>query len=154
MPENQNILLVRLRPYAPRQGFVMRRYSAFGIRFEEGRGWYEVPRSIGEYLKTVHEAAENPGSPLAFDVCTREGARQLEETEKRLSETAVAAANAPRITRLTPAMRSTLPQPKPISADLTTADLGVPGQEDVTPTSTPVESPPKGRAPRGRRASP
>ena len=40
-------LLVRLKPYDPRRGFVLRRYTYRGIKFHEERGWYRVDKDVG-----------------------------------------------------------------------------------------------------------
>jgi hypothetical protein len=116
---------VRLKPYNPRQGYVMRRFRAFGIEFVEGRGWYEVPRDIADYLRTVRSNGD--ASPFAFDVCTAESAQQIEENEKRMKEHAAAAAAAPRVVRVNPTIA--VPTPPPASpaetpkAALTSEDL-------------------------------
>ena len=47
-------LLVRLKPYDPRRGHVLRRYTYAGIKFHEERGWYRVSKDVAAYLKTVH----------------------------------------------------------------------------------------------------
>lgn len=92
-------MLVRLRPYAPRQGQKIRRYMVYGMRFDEGRGWYEVPKAVAEYLRTVRgDSAEN--APFAFDVQTQEGAMDLEERERRAKAEEVAKAEAPRVVPL------------------------------------------------------
>jgi hypothetical protein len=61
-------LLVRMRPYDPRRGYVLQRYTVAGIRFQAERGWYRVERSIGEYLRAVHEVPGDEHTPLAFAV--------------------------------------------------------------------------------------
>ncbi|MBL9025658.1 MAG: hypothetical protein JNL21_25920, partial [Myxococcales bacterium] len=48
-------LLVRLKPYDPRRGHVLRRYTYAGIKFQEERGWYRVERPVAEYLRAVRE---------------------------------------------------------------------------------------------------
>ena len=127
-------LLVRLHPISKRQGYVMENYHYAGIRFQAGRGWMEVPRTVAEYLRGVHEIPDNPASPLAFDVCTRAEAEKKEAEEKRNAEMAVAAANAPRVSPM-------------VAGDFTTDDL---------PRSEPAPAPepaPPAKAPKGRRAS-
>lgn len=74
-------LLVRLKPYDPRRGYVLRRYTYLGIKFQAGRGWYRVEKAVGDYLRGVHEVPTDSYSPLAFDVCTEEEAKRLEATE-------------------------------------------------------------------------
>jgi hypothetical protein len=74
-------LLVRLKPYDPRRGFVLRRFTFAGIRFQDERGWYRVEKRIGEHLRSVHEVPGDPHAPLAFDVCTEAEAKALETSE-------------------------------------------------------------------------
>ena len=73
--------LVRLKRHDPRRGFVLRRYTYAGIKFQEDRGWVRVEAAVGEYLKSARQAQEDPHSPLAFDVCTDEEARALDTAE-------------------------------------------------------------------------
>jgi hypothetical protein len=67
-------MLVRLKPFEPRRGLVLRRFTYAGIKFHEDRGWYRVEKGVAEYLRSVRERPEDPHSPLAFDVCTEEEA--------------------------------------------------------------------------------
>ncbi len=90
-------MLVRLKAFNPRRGFVLQRYTVFGIRFEAGTGWSSVEPDVAEYLRSVHERDTDPGSPLAFDVCTKAEAEAMVEAERRAREAAVAAVSAPRI---------------------------------------------------------
>jgi hypothetical protein len=109
--------LVRLKPHDPKKGHVIRRYTAFGVRFEEARGWYKVSDEVAAYLATVHQRPGDDDSPLAFDVCTEEEAQRLEAAEKRKAEERARAAEP------------NVAQPYDITArapDLTTADLPQP----------------------------
>ncbi len=84
-------LLVRLKPYDPRRGYVLKRYCYAGIRIHVERGWYRVQKAIGDYLRTVRQAWNDPFSPLAFDVCTDEEAKALdvkEEAETKVRKSA------------------------------------------------------------------
>ncbi len=74
--------LVRLKPYDERRGYVLRRYSFIGIKFHEDRGWYRVEKQIADRLKNVHQIPNDIHSPLAFDVCTEEEAKELDAKEK------------------------------------------------------------------------
>jgi hypothetical protein len=74
-------LLVRLKPYDPRRGHVLRRYTYDGIRFQPERGWYRVEKRVGDYLRTVHQQPSDDFTPLAFDVCTDAEAKALEAAE-------------------------------------------------------------------------
>jgi predicted flap endonuclease-1-like 5' DNA nuclease len=76
-----SLFYVRLKPFNPKRGFKLRRYTVFGLRFEVEAGWYKLDDSeVAAYLKTIHNDNNNPDSPLAFDVCTPE------EWEKKLEE--------------------------------------------------------------------
>jgi len=71
-------MLVRLKPYDPRRGFVLRRYTYQGIKFHEERGWYRVDKSVADYLRGVRQVAGDAHAPLAFDVHTESEAKALE----------------------------------------------------------------------------
>lgn len=81
-------VLVRIKPYNPRRGYVLRRYvyadpkTGTRYRFEEPRGWYVVPVRIGNYLKTIHSSFEDPESPFAFDVVSQEEAKRIDNSEQ------------------------------------------------------------------------
>ncbi len=76
-----NTLLVRLKPYDPRRGFVLRRFTYAGIRFQGERGWYRVEKPVAERLRATRSVASDPYSPLAFDVCTEAEAKALDNAE-------------------------------------------------------------------------
>ena len=106
--------LVRLKPHDPKKGHVIRRYTAFAIRFEEARGWYKVADEVAAYLSTVHQRPGDEDSPLAFDVCSEEEAQRIEAAEKKKAEERARAAEP------------NVAAPHDVSApaaDLTTADL-------------------------------
>lgn len=106
--------LVRLKPHDPKKGHVIRRYTAFSIRFEEARGWYKVADEVATYLGTVHQVPGDEDSPLAFDVCTEDEAQRIEAAEKKKAEERARAAEP------------NVAQPYDVSVrggDLTTADL-------------------------------
>jgi hypothetical protein len=84
-------MLVRLKPYDPRRRHVLRRYTYNGVKFHEERGWYRVAGDDAEYLRGVHQLAHDPHSPPAFDVCTDEEARALDDKEKRETQVRVRA---------------------------------------------------------------
>ena len=80
-------MLVRLKPYDPRRGFVLRRFTYAGIKFHEERGWYRVDKAVADYLRGVRESPESDFTPLAFDVCSDDEAQAIdarEETESRV----------------------------------------------------------------------
>ena len=78
--------LVRIKPYDPKRGHVVRRYTVFSIRLDESRGWYRVADEVAEYLSKVHQAPHDEDSPLVFDVCTEAEAHALEELERKKAE--------------------------------------------------------------------
>jgi len=108
-------LLVRLKAYDPRRGFVLKRYTYGGIRFQVERGWSRVSEQVGEYLRGVRQAPRNPHAPLAFDVCTDDEARALEDREAKEASTRQ---NATEDLKLSPARGE--------RGALTTADLRPP----------------------------
>ena len=76
-------LLVRLKPYDPRRGFVLRRYTYAGIKFHEERGWYRVDRHVGDYLRAVRQVLGDEHAPLAFDVHTEAEAEAIDAEESQ-----------------------------------------------------------------------
>ena len=78
------VMLVRIKPFDPKKGRLVRRYTAFSTRFEEKLGWYRVSEDIARYLATVHQVAGDESSPPVFDVCTEDQARAIDEAEHRL----------------------------------------------------------------------
>lgn len=109
--------LVRLKPHDPKKGHVIRRYTAFGVRFDEARGWYKVSDEVAKYLVTVHQRPGDEDSPLAFDVCTEDEAKAIEASEKKKAEERARAAEP------------NVADARDLSArtpDLTTADLPQP----------------------------
>lgn len=92
MPETE-MMYVRLKPYNPRVGNVLRRFGvpvgAGHVIFEEARGWYEVPEQVAALLRKVSQVEGlPPGQRPAFDVCTFEEARDIEQQEREAIERA------------------------------------------------------------------
>lgn len=92
---------VRVKPYNAKRGYKTKTYHVFGYRFQEGRGWYKVNKTviwgdgkdrkthdIAEYLKGVHNNSEDAQSPLVFDVCTEAEATAITASEKKQAEKA------------------------------------------------------------------
>ncbi len=79
-------LLVRLKPYDPRRGHVLRRFTYAGIKIQEERGWHRVVKNVGEYLRSVRQVPADPYSALAFDVCTEEEAKGLDAKDEAESK--------------------------------------------------------------------
>lgn len=75
-------MLARLKPYNPKRGFKIKRFSVHGIRFDVGGKWYRVDPHVADYLKTVKNDNNDPDSPFAFDVCTEEEAKTLMQDER------------------------------------------------------------------------
>ena len=86
-------LLVRLKPYDPRRGYLLRRFTYRGIKFQCDRGWYRVAPDVAGYLATVRQNGASEFSPLAFDVCAPEEAKALDEREQESATTRTAAAD-------------------------------------------------------------
>lgn len=80
-------MFVRLKPYDPRRGHVLRRYTYRGIKFHEDRGWFRVPKDVADYLQAVHQVPGDEHSPLAFDCCTEAEAKSLDAKEKESAVT-------------------------------------------------------------------
>ena len=60
--------VVRLKPYNPRKGYVLRRYVLGNQKFMADR-WYVVGDVMAEKLAKVHSRPDHPeDSPLAFDL--------------------------------------------------------------------------------------
>ncbi len=75
---------VRLKRYDPAHGMVLRQYWYKGIKFLESDGWYVVDDEVATYLKKhAYQRANDPQSPSAFDICTEEEARRMDEQEFR-----------------------------------------------------------------------
>ncbi len=74
--------LVRLKPYDPKRGFVLRRLTVRGITFKHSAGWYRVRADIAGYLDGVRQRPRDEHSPTAFDVKSETEARVLEEKEE------------------------------------------------------------------------
>jgi hypothetical protein len=74
-------MLVRLKPYDPRRGHVLRRYTYAGIKFQEERAWYRVEKIVADHLRAVRQVPTDEHAPLAFDVCTEAEAKALEARE-------------------------------------------------------------------------
>ena len=115
-------LLVRLKPYDPRRGFVLRRFTYAGIRFQDERGWYRVERKVGEHLRAVRTVPTDKYAPLAFDVCTEAEAKALDAGESeaaKVGETPPTTSRSrPRAapSRPTTCRRTRLPFPAPPTA--------------------------------------
>jgi hypothetical protein len=90
-------MLVRLKPFDPRRGHVLRRYTYRGIKFHVERGWYRVEPAVAAYLKEVRQVAADEHAPLAFDVQTEEEARALDAREEVEAKVRRSAAEATRV---------------------------------------------------------
>ncbi len=125
-------MLVRLKPYDPRRGFVLRRYTYLGIKFHEERGWYRVDKPVADYLRTVREEPDDEYTPPAFDVCTDDEAKALDAKETDEAKVRRAAADEVKLS----AART-----EASASALTSADLE-PAKAAAAPTSAAAD--PKG----------
>jgi hypothetical protein len=106
-------LLVRLKPFDPRRGQVLRRYTYAGIKFQEERGWYRVEPAVAEYLRGVRQIAGDRHAALAFDVCTEAEARALDAAEADEAKVRRQASDELRLTPARPAVTTEdLPKPE------------------------------------------
>ncbi len=92
-PPTPNTLLARLKPFNPKRGHVLKTYTCRGVTIRHDRGWHEVPKALGEYLKTVTSVPRNEDSPLAFEVCTHAEAAERDENEVASKNTVAPAAS-------------------------------------------------------------
>ena len=113
--------LVRLKPYNPKRGYKLRRFTYKGMRFDGSKGWYAVPESIAAELAEIHQEYYDEDSPMAFDVMTQDEAIALEEAETK-KETERARASEPRAAAVSPNRARGRRAPRN-GGDLTTADL-------------------------------
>ena len=90
-------LLVRLKPYDPRRGHVLRRYTYGGIKFQQERGWYRVERPVAEYLRKIHQLHTDCYSQPAFDVCTEAEAIALDAGESEATKIRRGASDADKV---------------------------------------------------------
>lgn len=116
-------LYVRLKPYNPKRGHVLRRLGFRGVRFYEGR-WYKVREGLARELADLHQKHHNEDSPLAFDVATQKQARDIEEKErKKLEVEKRKLANAE-------VVGATEVRPSQVRGSLGSADLPENGKDD------------------------
>lgn len=88
-------MLARLKPYNKKKGCLIRRFTVFGVRFQEERGWYKVDDEVAAYLQTVHQDNNDPDSTMAFDVCTQDEAEAMESEEKAKKKEIIGAIHSP-----------------------------------------------------------
>lgn len=97
----EETVLVRIKPHNPRRGYKLRKYLVYGMKYEEKAGWYKINKymrqggktiDVGQYLSEVRNDSNDPESPLAFDVCTKEEASSIEAKEKKEKERKASAA--------------------------------------------------------------
>ena len=87
-------MLVRLKPHDPKKGLLLKQYTYQGIRFQAGRGWYKVNGQVAAYLESVHSVPGDNDTPLAFDVCTPDEARAMDEKNRKAARQVVPAEQA------------------------------------------------------------
>lgn len=124
-------LFVRLKPYNPKRGHVLRRYAYRGIRFYEGR-WYKVPTALAKELAQVHQKHGDEDSPFAFDVATERQAHELEERERRKHEEEI------RRVRNADVVSASEVRDGDVRGALTTADLKGDDEPDVDDDERPL----------------
>jgi hypothetical protein len=91
MPE---VRYVRKKPYDPKSGHTNRQYSVrFGGRFHKFNQvgiWIKVPKALADVLEDARHDAQNPNSPLIFEVYTKEEAEIIDRADKVRREKAKA----------------------------------------------------------------
>jgi hypothetical protein len=90
----EKLMLVRLKPHDPKKGLLLKQYTYQGIRFQAGRGWYQVNRKVAAYLKDVHSIPGDEDTPLAFEVCTPDEARAMDENDRKAARQVLPAEEA------------------------------------------------------------
>ena len=124
-------VLVRIKAYNPKKGQPLEKYTAFGILFEERKGWYLVDPHVAKYLQNIRARPDVLDHPVfLFDICSQEEATKLAKKEH---ENAVRAGRASSETtgavRARDVRTGTQMGPKPGDEpppgyDLTTDDFG------------------------------
>jgi len=74
---------VRLKPYNPHLGQVLRRLSVGGRLFREEQGWYIVDDATAVMLSKFRQIEADPRSPAAFDIGTKREALVMEREERK-----------------------------------------------------------------------
>lgn len=139
----QDTMLVRIKKYNPRRGYVLRRYvyadrkTGIRYRFYEDRGWYVVPARIAKILADIHSRVEDPESPFAFDVVTRAEAQRIDVAETVEEEPR---ATATRARSATDARSAAVPPPGPRDRD-DGRGKGRDGAEETSPSDPEPEEP-------------
>ena len=118
-------LLVRLKPYDPRRGHVLRRYTYAGIKFQEERAWYRVEKIVADHLRAVRQVSTDEHAPLAFDVCTEVEAKALEARESDAAKFKRSATDDLKVVPARPASSVT-------TEDLPRSPSTPPGKDDDT----------------------
>jgi hypothetical protein len=90
----EKTMLARLKPHDPKKGLLLKQYTYQGIRFLAGRGWYRVNRKVAAYLKNVHSIPGDEDTPLAFEVCTPDEARAMDENDRKAARQVLPAEEA------------------------------------------------------------
>lgn len=78
--------LVRIKPYNPRAGNVLRKYTLSahdGMRFDVDRGWYRVDDAIADVLRQVRMIDGDELSPYAFEICDEDEAKRINDAENQ-----------------------------------------------------------------------
>lgn len=124
--------LARLKPLNERKGYKVNVYMTDGARFIVERGWYEVSDELAAKLRELHQDHYDPESPELFDVCTREEAMRLEESERARAATARATVSQPAspLAQTAP-RRASSPAPRASEGVLTSA--AVTGYDPLNP---------------------
>jgi hypothetical protein len=106
-------MLVRLKPYDPKKGLLLKQYSYRGIRFQAGRGWYKVNGQVAAYLEGVHSVPGDNDTPLAFDVCTPDEARAMDEKDRKAARQVLPAEEALDVSHVRDAQLRAKSRPSP-----------------------------------------
>lgn len=81
---------VRVKPYNPARGHVIKRYHAAGRMWHGGDGltqiphWVKVTEQLAKKLATFHQSDRDPYAPRIFDIVTEEKKRFIEKQEDEI----------------------------------------------------------------------
>jgi hypothetical protein len=132
---------VRVAPYDPRRGYVIRKYGVGGTLYQGGERptWYKVPVELAEQLRDIPQSPGDPRSPYVFEVYSEEDRHRVDaiEEERVLVQMGIMSATAPRpALQSAPAMDLTQGDPKGVP-------VGMPqGRGAAVPQPLTADSPP------------
>lgn len=83
--DSRATMLARIKPYDKRRGHLTKKFTVFGIPFQEGKGWYRVSQKVADYISRATVDGDPEGLEI-FDVCTEDEAMRLEAKERKKAQ--------------------------------------------------------------------